>query len=397
MPRNVMLARVPFDDSDPWKPNFLDTLDVARVTRNLAQCYRAIPSYRRAAEAIDCVAEAGVSLVEIRVAVRLLDQFMAIHPVHSEPVLSMVGWRPAPPKLVALMLDPSGVPHGDFGPQPPPYLVCELTLKLLQFVVGHHKVHVEVLEDNHYHLMSQWNPELVDRISAYAERLFRLHLAALESPPAHACALPQLVYLVDSTDDTAVEFEPKLEAPVRLKLSESQATTLLSPTLSTFISDTDNLRHNELLVLDDLNEVECNYIDEPKKVPTHQLFSIPLQSALRPTTRHNIPVAPMSPLKRYGQLSQPVTRQSLFKLPRRLRQLLSLLDPRNPNLEEEALSETVPRYIKDNKRLKYIKVGKVQKFVNLFEERAEVPTSPCSPQKWHSRSSSITSETFSLG
>lgn len=33
-------------------------------------------------------------------------------------------------------------------------------------------------------------------------------------------------------------------------------------------------------------------------------------------------------------------------------------------------SETVPRFIKDDKKFKFIKVGKVQKFVNLFEQAA---------------------------
>ena len=37
-------------------------------------------------------------------------------------------------------------------------------------------------------------------------------------------------------------------------------------------------------------------------------------------------------------------------------------------------SPTVPSYIKQDKKFKFIKVGKVQKFVNLFEEQAPAST-----------------------
>ncbi|OBA17999.1 hypothetical protein METBIDRAFT_13913 [Metschnikowia bicuspidata var. bicuspidata NRRL YB-4993] len=41
-------------------------------------------------------------------------------------------------------------------------------------------------------------------------------------------------------------------------------------------------------------------------------------------------------------------------------------------------SSSVPEYIKENKKFKFIKVGKVQKFVNMFEEHKEIASNPLS-------------------
>lgn len=238
--------------------------------------------------------------------------------------------------------------------------------------------------------------------------------------------------------------------------------TLLPLPKQTFIADPSNMRHNdsytlspalaapaavkhhpEYLLLDDLNEVECNYDDvapgyralflhprllsrpgtptkllrpvrlpqtpgadddddfvpswarsrlnskadplalEPPTLATRQLFRLPSRSVLRPTTRHNttdsskpqLPTVSVPPLPQTR--SQPLTRNLLFKLPRR--PLRTLMSAALAEFEiHEALHDLalVPRYIKDNKRLKYIKVGKVQKYVHLFEEQAEEPGSP---------------------
>jgi hypothetical protein len=47
-----------------------------------------------------------------------------------------------------------------------------------------------------------------------------------------------------------------------------------------------------------------------------------------------------------------------------------------------AMNDTdVPSYIKENKKFKFIKVGKVQKFVHLFEEKSEHSSRSTSPTR----------------
>lgn len=383
-----MFATVQFDDQDPWKPNFLDTLDVERVMHMLAQGYVAIPSYRRQAEAIDMVVECHHSLVKLHLSVRLLSQFMQIHPVHSEPVLSLVGW-PLASHLVPLMFTR--------GPnllslEPPRHLVCPLSLKFLQFIVLRHRVHIDVLQDNHYYLMDQWHPELIERICRYAETIFWHQCRQLEGltpvPMPLPVPLPQAVDPELSLDDTLGD---DLEV-AKLATTTSLATPVVTPVLpsqASFIGNEENLRHNDFVVIDDLQEVECTYEPDMRAVS-----SLPVRLVLRPSTRQNRTFSPTKVgLRPATPQSQPVTRQTLFRLPRRLRQLLSVVESTYYIDEFGASSECVPRYIKDNKRLKFIKVGKVQKYVNLFEEKADevLPSplrlGPSSPRKQSQASS----------
>ncbi|MCH0629438.1 hypothetical protein JNB11_05645 [Kocuria palustris] len=385
-----MFATVQFDDQDPWKPNFLDTLDVERVMHLLAQTYVAIPSYRRQAEAIDMVVECHHLLVVLHLSVRLLSQFMHIHPVHSEPVLSLVGW-PLASQLVPLMFTRGPAPGVVDSPR---HLVCPLTLKCLQFVVLRHHIHIDVLQDNHYYLMDQWHPELIARICRYAETIFWHHARHLEGPPAIPATVPLLPQAVDpelSLDDTLGD---ESEVAAKITAPPSFATTEKTPTLqsqASFIGNEVNLRHNDYVVIDDLQEVECTYEPDSRTLASPP----PLRQALRPSTRQNRPCSPAKPpLRPATPQSQPVTRQTLFRLPRRLRPLLSVVET-GYFFDEFASSESVPRYIKDNKRLKFIKVGKVQKYVNLFEEKTDevLPSpmrlGPSSPRKQSAVSSPL--------
>lgn len=51
-------------------------------------------------------------------------------------------------------------------------------------------------------------------------------------------------------------------------------------------------------------------------------------------------------------------------------------------------SPEIPKFIKDDKKFKFIKIGKVQKFVNMFEERRDTDQSEARPGRTNSRANS---------
>lgn len=166
-------------------------------------------------------------------------------------------------------------------------------------------------------------------------------------------------------------------------------------TKKAFLKDMSNLRHNEeYLKLDDIAEVDCS-LDSLSKQEVKLFDKDRLGlSALRPPME----LRPEEEEIDFSVLVQ--ARKSSFTSPTKKRSVIrrssstsfSMIN-HDDNLDLEYTfrntSPMVPTYIKEDKKFKFIKVGKVQKFVNLFEEKSsETPegsrsgTRPSSPAKF---------------
>lgn len=169
-----------------------------------------------------------------------------------------------------------------------------------------------------------------------------------------------------------------------------------------FIGDMNNLRHNEeeVILLDDIDEIDDDIEsddDDPidnlattslkndiLPPPLDEQFVLKSPVALRPDRSDLESPGPLSPMKSATrQLSMPTL------LSRKPSLALINYEDNNDDLEFafKATSPLVPSYIKQDKKFKFIKVGKVQKFVNLFEEKGDsantsrTSTRPPSPLK----------------
>lgn len=161
-----------------------------------------------------------------------------------------------------------------------------------------------------------------------------------------------------------------------------------------FLNDISNLRHNEHTKLDEIEEVSCDLDTAPsspekrsKPDTTNVLFEPSSPSPiLKPRTSF------VSPTKRKPSVSRKTLAASFSLINH---------DEEHTGLEYAFKSLTVPSYIKQDKKFKFIRVGKVQKFVNLFEEKKQDldpvvpgsrhPTRPSSRQSTRPSSPSIVS------
>lgn len=162
-----------------------------------------------------------------------------------------------------------------------------------------------------------------------------------------------------------------------------------------FIDDMSNLRHNERCIrIDDIMEVGCTLDRMPSSnsidtLTLHELKSSPsyLKSPIK--LAHENPSSPKSLTRQLSMSSMsPGKHKSASR--RTSTASFSMINyaDNNPDLEYafRNKSSTVPTFIKQDKKFKFIKVGKVQKFVNLFEENMAEPeskssTRPGSPLK----------------
>lgn len=152
------------------------------------------------------------------------------------------------------------------------------------------------------------------------------------------------------------------------------------------ILDLDNQENSSRSVLDLMNNVDINELDS--QTPEPERLAAPFQE---------LPVSPMvepiiscqddsedeldevvgdldlSPVKPHKPIFSSLSgdHASLPKKPS-----LSFVDHDEKHGLEYAfrnLSPEIPKYIKEDKKFKFIKIGKVQKFVNMFEEHKDEP------------------------
>mmetsp|Transcript_8051 Transcript_8051/g.9909 ORF Transcript_8051/g.9909 Transcript_8051/m.9909 type:complete len:481 (+) Transcript_8051:60-1502(+) len=148
----------------------------------------------------------------------------------------------------------------------------------------------------------------------------------------------------------------------------------------TFIEDINNLRHNEYFIRsDNLQESTKNARAIPESTPVHSetqnkhkqntsLLKSPAQ-----LTEQNLE-SPKSTTRRLSVISLSPKHKSVSRRTSTASFSMINYEDTNPDLEYafRDKSSTVPTYIKLDKKFKFIKVGKVQKFVNLFEEKLDL-------------------------
>lgn len=161
-----------------------------------------------------------------------------------------------------------------------------------------------------------------------------------------------------------------------------------------FIDDMSNLRHNEYFITTDNLQTSsnANVNAMADSTPSHTrteskqntlLLKSPVQltekllDSPKSSTRH-LSVASMSP--KHRSMSRRTSTASF-----------SMINYEDPSSDLDYAfrnkTSTVPTYIKLDRKFKFIKVGKVQKFVNLFEEKLDLAsnstpsTRPSSPLK----------------
>ncbi|EAZ63765.2 transactivator protein [Scheffersomyces stipitis CBS 6054] len=153
-----------------------------------------------------------------------------------------------------------------------------------------------------------------------------------------------------------------------------------------FIENINNLRHNEEYInLDELQEVECDY-DNHIAGNSEQLGpGIELEL---PRSIDSEFTSPASPAGTDRSLSRQSSIASNYSPTKKVSRMTSSPSFSLVNYEEnhgleyafKAKSQSVPNYIREDKKFKFIKVGKVQKFVHLFEEKTGSNTPKVTPK-----------------
>lgn len=152
---------------------------------------------------------------------------------------------------------------------------------------------------------------------------------------------------------------------------------------------------NGALRLDDLIEVSCENEDD------FELQNIPNPSL-------ELPVSPSKHGFAEDDEVIKISRQLPFHSPTKARRAndlsrrtsntsFSMISDERYGLEYayNSHNEDVPSFIKENKKFKFIKVGKVQKFVNLFEEQKNQKEPVTSSRPSSRIASRVTSRTAS--
>ncbi|CUM50565.1 unnamed protein product [Debaryomyces tyrocola] len=163
----------------------------------------------------------------------------------------------------------------------------------------------------------------------------------------------------------------------------------------TFIEDINNLRHNEYFIRsDNLQKSTKNSSAIPDQIPLHteaQYKSMQNTSLLKSPVQltEQMLESPKSSTRQLSLASMSPKHKSVSR--RTSTASFSMINYEDTNSDLEYAfrnkSSTVPKYIKLDKKFKFIKVGKVQKFVNLFEEKLDLAsnstpsTRPTSPLK----------------
>lgn len=272
--------------------------------------------------------------------------------------------------------------------------VVSLTLKLLDLIVNVkiQQVRIDLLKDENYGLLLVCDPHLVDQVEGYIRKRVLKEIASpdpdttLEDnfmvglPSAQdisidetilESALPDKSCIYDEDFDSSMEDLDILRSNDTTQ-SDDESFKASSPMMITtrFVGELNNLRHNEtdsdiaslnkreatldleasMMTLSDDSDLDDAFKDIPQLTPT---LSPPVE------------IHPESPRK-------TLSRQPLGTPTLRMRSSMAFINTDdNQGLPYAFRAEDVPSYIKQDKKFKFIKVGKVQKFVSLFEEKME--------------------------
>lgn len=336
--------------TDPDKPNFIVASNalgvVARLARQRAAA-TAAPSHPSGPNAgID--AELTVT-IELNTLLRRNRTLRASDLIASNLVLlaRAPGRRPPP---VARTNAPR--PLGVYELHDEIFVVC-LTLRV--FVAGRG---VAIARDRAYEVLRQCG-DYVQQVERYVGRRFAAELERGElcGPSDTSVGLSLLTVHDSDSEDLLDELESRLGELTRSNTAEEQPDWTDG---DKFILEVTNMRHNEALPHRSVFEVEPR--PAPRLLPSYTL-------ALPPP----LPPPPLPPMPQTTTYVSP--RKGRERL---LAGLFMVHSEDNTGLEYafRDRSPTVPSYIRQNKKFKFIKVGKVQKFVNMFEGDAREAGSP---------------------
>lgn len=245
------------------------------------------------------------------------------------------------------------------------------------------------------------------------------HISLEEVDLNGAMKSPEMPELAKETQESSEIAE--LQAPITIKLKNEKRLPEIN---DGFVSDIQNLRHNEKQRADQQLRKDASNIQQALQTPSQDIahsticgpiselsFEVeeiniddytpePADEGLEPCTPSKsapVDLNESSPLDFFSP--PPAHEDSALSSPRRpgqfvlrqqstpefqIRKKLSYaMISSDDNLGLEFAfrdnSETVPSFIKEDKKFKFIKVGKVQKFVHLFEEQKDTSRSSSRP------------------
>lgn len=163
-----------------------------------------------------------------------------------------------------------------------------------------------------------------------------------------------------------------------------------------FIKDINNMRHNETIV--DIDEIDTTDDEKMDNNDNNILLSDAMECEQIEQFQYtseslSIPVDLLSDFDQGIEspiINKQISTSSSFASPSKRRSIstktsvasFSMIDKGEYKDLDYAFrdkSSSVPNYIKEDKKFKFIKVGKVQKFVSLFEEHLTQPLGESSP------------------
>lgn len=198
----------------------------------------------------------------------------------------------------------------------------------------------------------------------------------------------------DEEPPTTVQDDMSFLRPLRLnsrreQLNEDTAKTE-EVTEAPRVLDLDPNTSSSSFHLDDLVEVECeneNEFESPKTSDNPD-YSSP-DNILQPPVQLKPTVLTSRTNKEQEEEDDgiiTISRQLSFVSPRKMKSVSRMSSTSSifmlntdEGLEYAFKSNDVPSYIKRDKKFKFIRVGKVQKYVHLFEEKMEEPVPPAPP------------------
>jgi hypothetical protein len=297
---------------------------------------------------------------------------------------------------------------GDFPvPVSNQMFVLSMRLEVVDFHIKQDKVFIQFRDTSMYKILAQSEDRLIDQIENYVIAKFRSNtdrgkLMTKSSRKFNPVPISAGTNdISDSTlDESAVdhsfsdsetssvdEFELRLTDSTNTMRDECEQIGKLASGKFTeeFIQNEDNLRHNEVHVdLSNIEEVDCNLEDDNFEVidtsPQQEHYQYEQLLHIDPVVLNDLTSESESVLK----YPNPVLFHSPSKKVTKKSSSMSLSMINDDDLIDlkYAMNDTdVPSYIKENKKFKFIKVGKVQKFVHLFEEKSEHSSRSTSPTR----------------
>ncbi|CAH6723247.1 hypothetical protein CLIB1444_13S03620 [[Candida] jaroonii] len=311
--------------------------------------------------------------------------------------------------------------------------IVTLTLKVLKLLINNSMIQtIEFLKDENFSILLLCDCSLIDNIEEYIKKIF-----VLETLKTKPCLIDSNSTVVEndlnheigeineatettievSENDMNVNYDDLNDTSIDFmflkneKTIEDDTETLVGkqsikfPNLfkynpfsteqdnsENFIKNVNNLRHNfhEIDEIDEGEEQfeinsdneeneehEIHIDDVPESPKNYKNANFPANIKLKPSKTEMKPIEESEDvLPRKSSKSFNLPSRNMIKSP-------SFTIDQN---ELDSFDYSGPSYIKGDKKFKYIKVGKVQKFVNLFEERVHEESESRSSSRPVSRS-----------